>query len=188
MNKDLPTCRRLAASLLWPTMRLKTAGVMLFLGSFHLPHSQREDCAQVWSDTRQELHDCMQRLRHQDQSVLGCDANPDLTVPCDGTLQSVTAHCILEQFGLVRSEPTLRTWWNVKSSSKIDYILHAGPRASFLAQKVDEPIGHLLRTDAARTSVQQVWGRAPEENIEPSLTSRPSMKQSIVRKDLMTVN
>ena len=59
-------------------LRLRTAGVMLFLGSFHLPHSQREDCEQVWQDTQSELHSSMLRLRHQDHAK---HANLDLSEP-----------------------------------------------------------------------------------------------------------
>ena len=94
----------------------------------------------------------MLRLRHQDQVLLGCDTNLDLTVPCDGSLPSITARCIMEQFGLIRSNPLERTWWNFQSSGKLDYVLQAGSRRSFLTQSVDEPIGRLLRTDHALVS------------------------------------
>ena len=78
-------------------LRLKIAGVMLFLGSFYLPHGQRDDCEQVWQDTQSELHGSMLRLRHQDHVLLGWDANFDLSGPCDGSGASVTTRGILSQ-------------------------------------------------------------------------------------------
>ena len=133
-------------------LRLRTAGVMLFLGSFHLPQSQREDCEQVWQDIQSELHSSMLRLRHQDHVLLGWDANLDLSGLCDGSGASITTRCILSQLGLNATRPQSRTWWNFQSSRKLDFILHGGPRAEFLTQDTKEYMGHLIQTDHALVS------------------------------------
>ena len=132
-------------------LRLKTAGVMLFLGSFHLPHSQRDDCEQVWQDTQAELHRSMLRLRHQDDVLLGWDASLDLSGPCDGSGASVTARCIMAQLGLESTRPVSRTWWNYHRSRELDFILH-GAWAEFLSQDTKEYMGHLLGADHALVS------------------------------------
>ena len=77
---------------------------MLFAGSFHLPHSQRDDCEDVWQLTVQELHDSMRRTRHQDHVLLGIDANLELCMPCDGSVSSACLRSFVHTFGLAAAQ------------------------------------------------------------------------------------
>ena len=130
-------------------VRARFSGSMLFDGSFHLPHSQRHDCEDVWQLTVQEVQDSMLRIRHQDHVLLGIDANLELCMPCDGFVPSACLRSLLQTFALDFTVPASRTWWNHAQSRKIDYILFNGPRASAATQGVDEDVAHLVGVDHA---------------------------------------
>ena len=118
-------------------VQFSMSGGMLFAASLHLPHSQRGDVDSVWEQTILELHGHMRRIRHQDHVCIGIDANLELCMPFD------------ESFRSVHARAASRTWWNHACESRIEYILHGGPRLEFISQHVHEWIGRLLPCDHA---------------------------------------
>ena len=137
-------------------LRFRFSGSMLFAGSFHLPHSQRDDRDEVWQVTVHELHDSMSRIRHQDHVLLGIDANLELCMPCDGSFSSACLRTFVRSFGLEFTTPGSRTWWNHAQSRKIDFILYGGPKARTTSQGVCEQQGKSCGTDGISYELLQV--------------------------------
>ena len=133
---------------LWAPQSL-TQSSHLYVGSFHLPHKQREDCADTWYGTSAELHATLSRMRHFDHLVFGIDANLEFCNACDGSPRSLYARDLLNSLGLACTSPQTRTWWNYRASSRIDYILQYGPASIFARQGVNEDIAHVLGVDHA---------------------------------------
>ena len=105
-----------------------------FVVTAHLPHGQREDCAEMWQLFLQELDDFLSVRRLQDSLIICMDANYELGAAdrimnansCDE--RALLASLIIKSHGLEFWPPDDYTWSNSRGSySKIDYVLSSQP-------------------------------------------------------------
>ena len=122
---------------------LQLQGSKKFVISAHLPHKQRQDCVDTWPGCQEELENALKNRRLHDNVVLLTDSNYELGFPHEmqdpnsSDERRLIAGAIMQNHGLVATQPSVYTWSNQRgSSSKIDFVLLGSVSSSFSSQGV----------------------------------------------------
>ena len=139
-------------------LRLKQSGIQSFLISMHLPHSQREDCLQVWTDMMHATREFTARIRMHDTIVIGADTNYELLEHVPRTHQSderaMMWQTLKQELGLSSTTPGEATWSNTRgASSRIDFLCYRSPGLDTVCQTVVPDSDRLLGSDHKAVTV-----------------------------------
>ena len=137
------------------SVQLKQGGASTFVISLHYPHSQREDCMEVWYAQNSALQALLEHVRYFDSILIGADLNLELMHAPLSTSSSedpdgrvVLLNFLVDELGLSHTFPDRATWTNSRGSeSRIDYLLYRLPGQRTLRQEVHEDTAEILGSD-----------------------------------------
>ena len=139
-------------------LKLKHAGIQTLLISMHLPHTQREDCLQVWTDMMHALQSLTAKIRLHDTVVIGADTNYELLEHVPRTHHSderaMMWQMLKRDLGLSCTKPQEDTWSDTRgASSKIDFLCYRSPCLETVCQSVVPDSDSLLGSDHKAVTV-----------------------------------
>ena len=127
---------------------IQQAGSRTFVFSTHLPHAQRPDCLQVWSEFVAQMDEHLLGIRYHDVVLGGGDLNVDARGEVDTYEWVVHVQDLLLNHAMGLTAPSQATWYNSRGAeSKIDFAFYRAPRARLLHDLVVDGPEDILQTD-----------------------------------------